>query len=247
VQLLEGKQAVTELHVVEIFAVLRQLTAQLIASDDLDEALAHLVDASAQLVDGEAWCGVTLVRTGGPSTAAASPGLPAKIDELQYSTGEGPSMYAISTRELVISANLAREPRWPRWRERATTAGVHGVLAVPVDIDEQVIGALSLYCAEPDRLGPDVGFTAMLVAEHAGLLLAAVLDRRRLTSLTAELTEALGDGEMVNRAIGIVMAQRACSAEAALDVLRETATRLRLPLWTVAERLVDTITNRAPK
>jgi hypothetical protein len=41
------------------------------------------------------------------------------------------------------------------------------------------------------------------------------------------------------------MAQRACTAEAALDVLRETAARLRLPLWKVAERRVDTITSRA--
>jgi AmiR/NasT family two-component response regulator len=41
------------------------------------------------------------------------------------------------------------------------------------------------------------------------------------------------------------MAQRACTAEAAIDVLRETAARLHLPLWTVAERLVDTITSRA--
>jgi GAF domain-containing protein len=230
---------------VEIFALLRQLTAQLVASDDLDEALSHLVDTAAGLVDGEAWCGVTLVRTGGPCTAAASPGLPAKIDEEQYTSGEGPSMQAMSTREMVMSRDLATETRWPEWQEGALAVGVHGVLAVPVDIDEQVIGALSLYTADPDRLTPDLGLTAMLVAEHASLLLAAVLDRSRLASLTAELTEALGDGEMVNRAIGIVMAQRACTAEAALDVLRETAARLHLPLWTVAERLVDTITTRA--
>jgi GAF domain-containing protein len=236
---------VTELHVVEIFAVLRQLTAQLVATDDLDDALAHLVDTAADLVDGEAWCGVTLVRTGGPCTAAASPGLPAKIDEEQYASGAGPSMHAMSQREMVICPNLETETRWPGWLERAAAGGVCGVLAVPIDIDERVIGALSLYSAEPDRFTADVGLTAMLVAEHAGLLLAAVLDRSRLTNLTAELTEALGDGETVNRAIGIVMAQRACSAEAALDVLLDTANQLHLPLWTVAERLVDTITNRA--
>jgi GAF domain-containing protein len=236
---------VPELHVVEIVAVLRQLTARLIASDDLDEALAQLVDTATDLVDGEAWCGVTLVRTGAPCPAAASPGLPAKNDEEQYTTGDGPSMQAMSTREIVVSADLSGEERWPEWLEQARAGGVCGVLAVPIDIDEQVIGALSLYSADPHRFTPDVSFTAMLVAEHAGLLLAAVLDRSRLTGLAAQLTEALGDGETVNRAIGIVMAQRACSAEAALDVLLDTATRLHLPLWTIAERLVDTITNRA--
>lgn len=235
----------TELHVVEIVSVLRLLTARLIASDNLDDALAHLVTTAADLVDGEAWCGVTLVRTGGPYTAAASPGVPAEIDDEQYGTGDGPSMQAMSTREMVVSADLDAEDRWPDWRKRAKAGGVSGVLALPVDIDEQVIGALSLYCAEPGRFTTDVEFTAMLVAEHAGLLLAAVLDRGRLTGLTAQLTEALGDGETVNRAIGIVMAQRGCSAEAALDVLRDTASRLRLPLSIIAERLIDTVSSRS--
>ena len=234
----------TGLHVVEVAAVLRQLTARLIASDDLDEALEELVETTAELVHGPSWCAVTLIRGGGPSTAAASTGLPAGLDEVQYRHSDGPGLQAIRTRELVISPDLARERRWPAWRRMALDHGVHGALAVPVDIDEHVIGALNLYCGAPDRFGADVGFTAMLVAEHAGLLLAAVLDRGRLAGLAAELSEALADGEAVNRAIGIMMAQRGCSGEAALEVLRSTAGRLHLPLSTVAERLVDTVASR---
>jgi GAF domain-containing protein len=236
---------VTELHVVEVFALLRRLTVRLTASDDLDDALSHLAETAADLTDGKAWCGVTLVRTGGPSTAAATSGLPDGLDEVQYSSGVGPSMHAMSTRDIVMSSDLRHELRWPDWVSRAREAGVNGVLSVPIDIDDQVIGALSLYTAEADRITTEVGFAAMLVAEHAGLLLAAVLDRRRLTGLAAQLKDALGDGETVNRAIGIVMAQRSCSAEAALDVLNETATRLNIAVHTVAARLVDTITNRA--
>jgi AmiR/NasT family two-component response regulator len=85
----------------------------------------------------------------------------------------------------------------------------------------------------------------MLVAEHAGPLLAVVLDRAGLAGVADELAEALADGETVNRAIGIVMAQRSCSVQAALEVLRESAGRLRLPLSTVAERLVETVSRRA--
>jgi transcriptional regulator with GAF, ATPase, and Fis domain len=236
---------VTELHMVEIAALLRQLSAQLITSDDLDAALVHLADTAAGLVDGSAWCGMTVVRTGEPSTAVSSPGLPAKIDEEQYVTGDGPSMHAMSAREIVICSDLATETRWAKWREQAAEVGVHGVLAVPVDIDEHVIGALSLYSADPGVLTSEVGFIVMLVAEHAGLLLSAVLDRSRLTDLTARLTAALRSGETVNQAIGIVMAQRACSADAALEVLLDTSTQLHLPLATVAQRLVDTVAHRA--
>lgn len=234
-----------ELHVVEIAAVLRELTAQLITSDDLDDALVRLVDTTADLIEGPSWCGVTLVRAGGPSTAAASVGLPTDLGEDQYRTGDGPSILAIRTREVVLSADLSKDGRWPEWSAQAQEVGVHGVLVAPVDIDEQVIGALSLYAGLPDRLTPEVSFMALLVAEHAQLLLAAVLDRDRQATLTADLVEALGDGETVNRAIGIVMAQRACSAEAALEVLQETALRVGLPLSQIAKRLVDTIANRS--
>jgi GAF domain-containing protein len=241
---------VTDLHTVEIAAVLRQLTVRLIASDDLDEALKDLVETvtdhgASGLVEGASWCAVTLVRSGGPSTAAASSGLPEELHDSQYHSGTGPSMEAIRTKDLILSDDLAADPRWPGWRERALAAGVRGVLTVPVDIDEHVIGALTVYSAEAARFTADGGLTALLLAEHAGLLLAAVLDRSRQAGLHAELAEALTDGETVNQAIGIMMGQRACSAEAALEVLRGTASQLALPLSAVAERLVETVERRA--
>ncbi|GAA3450589.1 GAF and ANTAR domain-containing protein [Dactylosporangium matsuzakiense] len=234
----------TDLHTVEFAAVLRQLTARLIASDNLDEALEDLVETAADLVEGASWCTVTLVRAGDPSTAAASAGLPDSLVD----TGAGPCMEAIRARDLILADDLSVDDRWPSWRPGALAAGVKGVLAVPVDIDSHAIGALTVYAAEPGRFTTDVGLTAMLVAEHAGLLLSAVLDRGRRANVHAELTtaltEALTDGETVNRAVGIMMVQRACSADAALEVLRGTAARLGLPLTAVAERLVETIEQR---
>ena len=233
------------LRFVETVALLRRLTAQLIASTDLEEALHLLAGTATDLVNGRGWCGVTVVRAGGPASAAASGSLPIELDEAQYRFGDGPCLAAIRTREMVLVVDLATDLRWPDWRDHALGRDVRGVLSVPVDIDDHVLGALNLYADEPGGFPPDVELTAMLVAEHAGLLLSAVLDRTRLTGLTADLTAALGDGEAVNRAIGIVMAQRSCPAEAALEVLRRAAHTLRLPLPTVAARLVDTVATRA--
>jgi GAF domain-containing protein len=154
-------------------------------------------------------------------------------------------MEAIGTRELVLSADLATERRWPAWVPVAREDGVVGALAVPIDVEEEVIGALTLYAGTASQFTPDVGLTAMLVAEQAGLLLAGVLDRGRLTGLAEELTEALGAGEVVNRAIGIVMAQRSCPAQTALDVLLDAASQVNLPLPVVAARLVESIGRRA--
>ncbi|MBT8224100.1 MAG: GAF and ANTAR domain-containing protein [Dactylosporangium sp.] len=235
---------VTDLHVVEIVSVLRMLTAQLVISDDLDDALARLAETAADLVHGPCSCGVTVIRPCGVSTAASSSDLPERLAAVQSDTGDGPCLSAIQQREMTVSQDLCLEDRWPGWTAWALKHHLRGVLVAPIDIDDQVIGALGLYAAHPDRFGPDVELTAMLLAEHAGLLLGGVLDRGRLATRTAELTAALGDGEIVNRAIGIVMAQRGCSAEYGLDVLCQASTTLRLPLAAVAERLVDTVSRR---
>jgi GAF domain-containing protein len=233
-----------QLHVVEIVALLRELTARLIGSGDLDDALGALVRTAARPASGTAWCGITLIRDGAPVTAAVSEPLPQGVDEVAY-RDDGPCMTAIRIREVVVAQDLADDDRWPAWSKRVLPAGVHGVLSVPLDIDERIVGALTLYAAEPHALSPDVQLALLLIAEHAGLLLAAVLDRSRLAGLTAELSDALAGGETVNRAIGIVMAQRSCSAEDALGVLWNASARLHRPLHDVADRLVNTIANRS--
>lgn len=235
----------TGLHVVEIVSVLRMLTAELVFSDDIDDALGRLASTAAGLVAGPASCGVTVVGGSGGSTVASSCGASEALITMQYELGEGPCLTAIRNREMVLGQDLRHETRWPRWTVQALGSGVRGILAVPVDIDDEVIGALNLHAAEPDRFPPEVELTAMLLAEHAGLLMAGVLDRGRLASRAAELTAALSDGEVVNQAIGIVMGQRGCSTGTALGVLQRAATTLRIPLSAVAERLVNTIANRA--
>lgn len=234
-----------QLHVVEIAALLRELTALVITSDDLDEALDALVSTTARVVSAPSWCAITIIRAGAPTTAAASGSLPPGIDEIQYRTGEGPCLTAIQTREMVVIDDLSTESRWPHWRTAVSGYGISGALSVPLDIDDHVLGAMNLYVAEPYAFTGDVQLAAMLIAEHAGLLLAAVLDRGRLNGRAADLTDALASGASVNRAIGIVMAQRTCTAEEALEVLRQASLTLNAPLREVADRLVRTIAGRS--
>jgi GAF domain-containing protein len=233
-----------QLHVVEIAALLRELTALVITTDDLDHALDAVATTSARVAAGPASCAITLIQAGAATTAATSGDLSAEVAEIQYRLGEGPCLSAIQSQEMVVSDDLAADERWPAWRAAVAAHRIAGVLSVPLDIDDQVIGALSLYTAEAGALAPDVQLGALLVAEHAGLLLRAVLDRGRLTDRAADLSDALASGASVNRAIGIVMAQRSCPAEEALEVLHQASTTLRAPLGEVADRLVRTIAGR---
>ena len=78
----------------------------------------------------------------------------------------------------------------------------------------------------------------MLLAEHAGLLLAAVRERDRRDPVPGDLADTLASGEVIGQAIGVVMMQRRCPPAEALDVLRGASTALSLPVEDVARRLV---------
>ncbi|ROT29866.1 GAF and ANTAR domain-containing protein [Micromonospora sp. HM5-17] len=226
--------------VLETAAILREVTAGLITSDDFDGALARLARIIRDAVSEVTWCGVTVLRSGAPASVAASEPRLRALDDVRYGT-DGPAMTAIRQRELVWSADLRAETRWPCWTAQAVALGVHGVLAVPVDVDEHVIGSINLYARDPGGLGAAQQLTAMLLAEHAGLLLGAVRDRARQVELAGDLARRPSAGRLIDQAIGVIMTQRGCSATEALQVLRSASAALALPLRDVAERLVTSV------
>jgi GAF domain-containing protein len=225
------------LGVLETAALLRELTAGLIASSDFEEALRRLVRTSQRAIPGVTWCGVTVLRAGAPASVVASDPGPGALDDLQYGT-DGPAMTAIRCRDLVLVSDLRTESRWPSWTRRARALGVRGVLSAPVDVDDHVLGAINLYAREPGALTVHRQITAMLLAEHAGLLLAAVRDRARQRALAGELDQTIINGELIGQAIAVIMTQRGCPAPEALQVLRSASAALSIPLRDLAERLV---------
>jgi hypothetical protein len=264
----EARTAASDtLGVLETAALLRELTAGLIGGTDFDEALGRLADTCREAVPGVAWCGVTVLQAGQPASVAVSDEILRDLDELRPGGQEqdldgprpagdgpdldeppqgadGPAMTAIRRRELILATDLRTEDRWGQWRRRALTLGVHGVLSAPFDVDEHVIGAISLYSREPDVLTPSGQLTAMLLAEHAGLLLAAVRDRAREAALAGELDESLTGGEVIGQAIGVIMSQRGCPAPEGLQVLRTASVALSIPLRELAERLVGSVARK---
>ncbi|MFX0592685.1 GAF domain-containing protein [Melissospora conviva] len=228
------------LSVLETAGLLRELTARLIGIGDFDEALTELVRIGREAVAGVAGAGFTLLRAGSPAGAAASEERFAELDGVAHGA-DTPALTAIRRRELVVSDDLATEERWQPWTARARELGVRAAVSAPLDIDEQMLGAINLYVAQPRRITARWQLTAMLLAEHAGLLLAAVRDRARQAELVGELDRLVANGDVVDQAIGVIMTQRGCRAEEALQVLRSASTALHVPVPEVAQRLISTV------
>jgi hypothetical protein len=226
------------LGVLETAAVLRELTAGLVASRDFEEARDRLVRTAREAVPGISGCGVTLLRAGAPASVAASDRRLSDLGDLRCGA-DSPAMTAIRSQEFVFAGDLARETRWAAWVGRARALGVRGLLCAPFDIDEQVIGAITLYSGEAGGLTARCQLTAMLLAEHAGLLLAAVRNWERVLAEDREGSDS--GGEVIGQAIGVIMTQRGCPASEASRVLRAASSALSIPLREVAERLVSSV------
>jgi diguanylate cyclase (GGDEF)-like protein len=64
--------------------------------------------------------------------------------------GHGPNATAIRTGQAVVVRDVASDPIYAFWRDEAAKRGYASVIALPLLLDDQVLGALSIYAPEPD-------------------------------------------------------------------------------------------------
>lgn len=126
-------------------------------------------------VDGVA---VSTVHDGSPQwTFGSSDEFSRRLDEHQFTFGEGPCIDTVATRQAVLVSDLAspHERRWPAFSEAALADGVRGVFALPILVAAQPVGALDMFRAQPGPLPGNVLAGAALAAELAARSLLDIL------------------------------------------------------------------------
>jgi len=142
----------------------------LAGADGLCRACVRLLE-----VDGAS---VSLVHDGVTRGTFGSSGARSRrLDELQFTFGEGPCLDAVRFGTPVLVADLQDpgEMRWPAFRDAVVQAGMGAVFAFPVHLGGHQVGALDLFRTRPGPLsGPSL----------AGALVAAELAAAPLSQLT---------------------------------------------------------------
>lgn len=98
-------------------------------------------------------------------TFGSSSELSRRLDEFQFTFGEGPCLDSVRQRRPIQVPDLAdpAEERWPAYAGAVLGEGVHAVYALPVVINAQYIAALDLFRAAPGALR-DTGLAGGLAA-----------------------------------------------------------------------------------
>lgn len=143
---------------------------------DAADALCRACTGAFQ-VDGAA---VSMVL-GGESrgTFGSSSQASRRLDEYQFTFGEGPCLDAVATRRPVLVPDLdsPEEDRWPALTGALIDEGVRGVFAVPIRVASVCVGALDLFRSTPGPLEAAQLTGARLAAELASSAVRDLLDR----------------------------------------------------------------------
>lgn len=94
-----------------------------------------------------------------------------RLDEHQFTFGEGPCLDAVASGRAVLVPDLDSpyELRWPLFAGEALRDGYRAVFALPVMLTSACVGALDLFRVGPGPLGGDQLTGGLLAAELASL------------------------------------------------------------------------------
>ena len=223
-----------------------ELQRLLLQSSDVDQFLDHIAVLAAGFTSPPSSCGITLRRNGEVSTVAASGDLARHADEIQYGHGQGPCLHAMRTGEFVHMTDLATDTRWNAYRINAVAQGVRSSISVPLIVDDQPVGALNIYTETHRDFDADDIRTARAFATQAAAALTLVMRYSEQLVLEEQLRNALASRAVIDQALGIIMGQQHCDADAAFAVLRRASQDRNVKLADVAAQMITTITGKPP-
>ena len=213
---------------------LTMLAAELAGCESEQHLLAVAVERARQLVPGAGHAGVLLRRRRGALKAEASTGDPVSgYDQQQLAEGAGPALAALSEREPVLVADTAAEPRWPALAPVAAQLGIRSILSIDLAAGDQVLGALSLYAAEPDAFDEAAVTVASLLAVQVGLVLEHLRTVR-------DLRAGMATREVIGEAIGILVERRRITRRQAFQLLVQASQHNNVKLHEIARLVCET-------
>lgn len=216
---------------IKVFA---DVARALAAPADLEKTLEHISRIAVETVPGAEYAAVSLVRARREvETVGATDPLCHAIDHVQYETGQGPCLDAIWSEPTVLVDDLTDTDRWPAFAARAAALGIRSMLSFRMFLEQDTMGALNLYAAQPASFTDHAAHLGEVFAAHA----AVAWDHAR----EAEgLQAAIATREVIGQAQGILMAQRQLTSGAAFRLLRTTSQARNVKLREVAAGVVRT-------
>jgi len=198
---------------------------------DLESALTQLTE-SVTAVLGLSGSGVTMAEDRRLRFVTAVSQASGELELVQEDQQAGPCSDAFDTGEVVRVIDVREESaRWPEFSATATRLGVAGVAGIPMRLDDQVIGALDLYSAEPRQWSDEDIAVARVLTDVATSYVVNAAKLRQQEQLSEQLQEALEAPFVLEQAKGITASQHSITIDKAYQLIRGPATETTGCRW----------------
>ena len=209
--------------------------------DDYDviDLLHTLVSACSEVLDVEA-VGLLLADENGVLQLVASTSERADFVEiLQLDAGAGPCIDCFRSGHAVTVADIEESgEKWPAFQAAALEQGFRSVLATPLRLRGQVIGAMNLFGREAGRLNDADAAAAQALADVATIGILQERSIRETSIVTEQLQRALESRVLVEQAKGVLAVLGGIGVEEAFVVLRAYSRNNNIALRVVAEGVI---------
>lgn len=223
----------------QLARTLVELADTLVADFDVVELLTMVTDRCVEILGVDA-AGLMLQGPDGDLRVMASSNDAMRVLELfELQAQEGPCLDCFRIGRQVAGADLAAVGgRWPRFAPRAMEAGFRSVQAVPLRLRGSVIGALTLFHADPGVMPERDIDIAQAFADIATI---AILQQRAAVEaqvVNEQLSTALNSRIVIEQAKGMVAERLGTDMVQAFAVLRGYARNTNRRLVDVAADII---------
>jgi GAF domain-containing protein len=210
--------------------------------ETLVDSLTRLVNTCRDAIPACSDATVTMVRAGGPTSAATTSERGRAIDEWEYATDSGPCIDTLKDGQEHYTPSRGETEMWPGFSEVLERAGIETVLGVPLEVGGVVVGALNVFAEQQHAFDDEA---SREIARQVAAQVATTVHNLRVydasRTLAQQLETAMQSRAVIEQAKGILMAQASCDADEAFEVLRRASQRENVKLRDVAERIVSSV------
>jgi GAF domain-containing protein len=227
----------------ETRAALSQLSG--LVDADLTADLASLTEQARAVVPELVGVSVAVLREGLTFTFVSTDHDIAVLDAVQYLDG-GPCVKAAKENREVTSegADVLDEEAWVMFARARAVAGIRATLSMPITEDDRVVGSVNLYAdGEHAFDGHGEALADIFGAWAGGAVTNADLDfATRQQAVKAPVT--LQTNARIANAVGVIIAIQGVTAAEGRNRLEAAAVLAGVPVVTIAEAILNSVTDR---
>jgi transcriptional regulator with GAF, ATPase, and Fis domain len=232
----------------EVQEDLEGLQNALLKTDSVEQFLHELAVLSTQAMDGVTSCGMALRQRGrGRSVTASSDPLASAADEVQHQNDDGPSLQAMRHERPVRIDDTVISQQWPKFCREAAELGIRSCYALPLMVDGEAVGALTLYSGQRAAFGTEETGRADRFARDASGALTLALRMASCTDLNEQLRSSIGSRAVIDQAIGVIMATEHVAQDRALALLKSVSQTTNVRLRDLAASIVTRVSGKPPQ